>query len=938
MSDAPTPSPGPAEPDPEGRTGVAALHAGRLERDFKRLGRGARRQRDEGLVQTAVGFALGMAVALWVARSNPWVLAYAVVAVGGATVLLGLLPLRRLLATIMAECAALQEVARLLTAKSDAGALLAHLQNPSAQGEGRSEALEQVLLAAQAERAGTTSPPAFVQVESVLDRVGFIRNGVVLLGLFGTVLFFTISLATEGQLSAQTFGALLEHVRGALACTMVGIASSLALGLAASRAAALYDELVQSTGALLSGPVAVAVASAPVRRSVLSESDLWVQVLTEIQSFTGRAAAVQKGVGDGVHAHVKALEALAQKLEAAPAFNVPEGVGQFAPAAERFEQGVSLLHQAVGTLVELVGKVSVQAPVASLERLGGIEGMQKQLEERTLQSVAAAHDDLRETRAALGVVAGEVAALRADQSLALRVEQLARERVEAESRIAARLGEVEVLARGAAGSAAAAESLAQEILTARTVDPRPITAGLEAVAGGQAAAGRAVVELRAELREFTGRVSPLVEELHHADEAREALAGTGALLRDTVDDLRAEAAGLRQGVEVLATNTGSIRAASDEVAAGAAALRQATSDLQERGEHTASEQAARLQQLDARLARGFGGLNPLLAWQRRMSSAPLVRLLSFQLPGWLVRFVPHRRNRPSSPSRTIGGARWDTAAWNVPGETSGSPSGTSMVAVPPDRDARPQGLLKRLLAFFSPGGSERRFHLPRRDALSTLPASPGTVIEGAPITVHGAPAVAETPDRISTPAQSSAPGWILPGQYGVPEPAVPPTSEAPIPLAPPANEPPPASEAEMPERAPAPTGREVAPNAARPFDEAGVREVYALWARHPEPSPEFPSGWEVVPLRFVRNAQEHAAARPVPLFADADQIADFVRFSPADGDEGLVLPHPEAAHSAEVVKLLFPGVDAAALAQPEALVPLAPVRVSRNGAYWEVER
>jgi hypothetical protein len=255
-----------------------------------------------------------------------------------------------------------------------------------------------------------------------------------------------------------------------------------------------------------------------------------------------------------------------------------------------------------------------------------------------------------------------------------------------------------------------------------------------------------------------------------------------------------------------------------------------------------------------------------------------------------------------------------------------------------------QGLMEGLRAFFSPGGSERPSHPPPRNPPIALPASTRNAVGGTPITVRVAPVVAETPDEIPPPALSGGPRWNQPPQDVAVAPGSHPPGEELATHAPPAGEPPPLDlEPTGPERddrvlpRSSPDAREHAPGPARPFDEGAVRDIYALWVRRPEPPPEFPPGWEVIPLRFVRNAQEHAAARPVPLFADAGQIADFVRFSPAGGDEGLVLPHPEAAHSAEVVTLLFPRVDAARLAQADFLVRLSPVPVRRNGAYWEAK-
>jgi hypothetical protein len=87
-------------------------------------------------------------------------------------------------------------------------------------------------------------------------------------------------------------------------------------------------------------------------------------------------------------------------------------------------------------------------------------------------------------------------------------------------------------------------------------------------------------------------------------------------------------------------------------------------------------------------------------------------------------------------------------------------------------------------------------------------------------------------------------------------------------------------------------------------------------------------------MRLVRVSQEHAAAVPVPLFEDAAQVGDFVRFSSVGSAEGLVLPHPEAAHNSDVLALLFPDIATPDPYESGDLLRLPPVCMHRDEGYW----
>lgn len=79
-----------------------------------------------------------------------------------------------------------------------------------------------------------------------------------------------------------------------------------------------------------------------------------------------------------------------------------------------------------------------------------------------------------------------------------------------------------------------------------------------------------------------------------------------------------------------------------------------------------------------------------------------------------------------------------------------------------------------------------------------------------------------------------------------------------------------------------------------------ARRLYAEWCRTGR-RPELPSDLEAVPMRYSRSEQKDELAKPVHLFDDAGQIAEFVRFSrKGRGDRGVVFPHPETVYRNEI--------------------------------------
>ncbi|WP_457652842.1 hypothetical protein [Rhodocaloribacter sp.] len=120
------------------------------------------------------------------------------------------------------------------------------------------------------------------------------------------------------------------------------------------------------------------------------------------------------------------------------------------------------------------------------------------------------------------------------------------------------------------------------------------------------------------------------------------------------------------------------------------------------------------------------------------------------------------------------------------------------------------------------------------------------------------------------------------------------------------------------------------------FTQKRVHALYEQWCRTGTPPPK-EIGIEVVPLRFANTVSASEIQKPIPLFEDAAQVAEFVRFSRPGDSEALVYPHPDAAFS-PTVNYLFPDLKETAYhgVNREQFARLQPVRLSRtDGRFWQ---
>ncbi|WP_457652843.1 hypothetical protein [Rhodocaloribacter sp.] len=209
---------------------------------------------------------------------------------------------------------------------------------------------------------------AFATPTSELRVAAFFRTGLILGGLFGTVLFFALELTGQGILTGQ-LEELLLGLRGALASTLTGILGSIFIGIVASTIGRRLEELTWETEAFLSSAVTNVLLTTPVKRPIESESDLWESLREEVAHLSQRVQEMFKRMADDAHAYAISLQDLSQRLENLPAVQVPEQLANLEQVVTDFRHGAEVLGKTVPPLVETVGALGVFAPAQMLDNL-----------------------------------------------------------------------------------------------------------------------------------------------------------------------------------------------------------------------------------------------------------------------------------------------------------------------------------------------------------------------------------------------------------------------------------------------------------------------------------------------------------------------------------------------------------------------------------------
>ena len=410
---------------------------------------------------------------------------------------------------------------------------------------------------------------SFTHPTSELNFAAYVRNAMVLGGLFGTVLFFALELGgtafQEGNL-----GELLPGLRGALASTLTGILGSLSLGLVATRIEHHLAQLVWETEAFISGPVAAALATAPQKRSLRTEVDLWEALREEVARMADGTAEAYGRLGGDIHGHAKSLEELSRRIGDMPAVQLPPELARLGTVIDQFTHGTDVLAKTSRVLVEAVGALGVFAPARLLS---------------DVEQLAAASAE-RDTALTGGmtVLATRVSALGS------RVDDI-HQRVGVPDRLWESLAALDAATRRNEEQIArlAEEVRARQDVGAVTEAVQQAVASVQSLEGG--------------LATFRGEVSTEVDRLASASSA---LDGSAAAVRGAVDQLSGLTA---------------------TVAKAAPELQKQASRLADTIDRT-QQQEKTLQRVESRLR----PLEGVYAWHERAMRAPLMRLLT--LPLW----------------------------------------------------------------------------------------------------------------------------------------------------------------------------------------------------------------------------------------------------------------------------------------------------------------
>lgn len=119
------------------------------------------------------------------------------------------------------------------------------------------------------------------------------------------------------------------------------------------------------------------------------------------------------------------------------------------------------------------------------------------------------------------------------------------------------------------------------------------------------------------------------------------------------------------------------------------------------------------------------------------------------------------------------------------------------------------------------------------------------------------------------------------------------------------------------------------------YSRESVHELYARWCeRGREPHP--PSDMEIQSMRHAGSVREDELSEARHRLEDATGTSDFVRFSPAHGEKGLLLPHPDVRFNPSTHGKFFPDADRSLFEDPANLTRLEPVAIQRrDDGRWE---
>jgi methyl-accepting chemotaxis protein len=194
----------------------------------------------------------------------------------------------------------------------------------------------------------------FVYPASRLELLGYFRTFLVLAGLFGTVLFFGISIKDDlpGLIASNETGPFMDGLAGALACTLMGIASSGLVGVMAGIFQKELDVAVIETEAFLGEVVSPARRREGSETDPTDETELWESLRKEVERMTQKINDHFDKLTDDRVEHLQGLNEMVDTLTSLPHVKFPKGWEELATNLESFSESVTVVDKSVKALVE----------------------------------------------------------------------------------------------------------------------------------------------------------------------------------------------------------------------------------------------------------------------------------------------------------------------------------------------------------------------------------------------------------------------------------------------------------------------------------------------------------------------------------------------------------------------------------------------------------
>jgi biopolymer transport protein ExbB/TolQ/copper chaperone CopZ len=547
-------------------------------------------------------------IALLLYLESPWWVGAYIFALFGVA-FLGLRGLRLAFATTQESTRHLGAMAKFLRNQPDRDAFLEEVRK-NITPEDRSHVPEATLALGAGpitvDRVSSVARNAFRTAFSELNRANFLRAGLILGGLFGTVFFFAQEL-TAGAILQGDLAELLPGLRGALASTLTGILASLVIGLLASRLEHLLDGLVAETESFLMGPVGEVLATTPARKAVTTETDLWERLVEEVAELRRSTERSYGAMANDAATFSTSLEQVVDRLGDLPAVQIPPQLSGFQKVIEDFGQGMKDLHNTVEVLIPAVKSLGATLPLKIVTKVDALGEQHRELHQTSKEEITSVKSSLSgEISSVKSLLNGEIDSVKSSLTNATVLLESNQETLKAiqtseaydPTPLLARMAAIEERLEGLEGPVQNIKSNAQEAAWGAARLHRLSTAQSEALVRIESA-------VRAD------------------DDVRQALTATQAELSQVAAQVSAETTSLRQQTSSLEASTAAIKGASVEIRNAGAWFNQLLPAYGEKLDRI-FQVVERVEENGLTVDRR---LDPLLQWHTRIASAPLIRFL-----------------------------------------------------------------------------------------------------------------------------------------------------------------------------------------------------------------------------------------------------------------------------------------------------------------------